>query len=189
MWFEIFLPFFVWDLLHCDTIGYLSFTFRNLPQAFCIFRIMGNPKWLGNLNVNVESCTSNILILDPCFSSCLVERFTFGNVGHSPTNEQWSIEKNLLLYYKCGGILSLSKPTFQICGCFVHHIQVLHLLWYCNNCGALLKNDSITQTSDRYINSDNMMMFKGKKVGLDTYKTYVICVNLWDSLTSLYLQV
>lgn len=81
----------------------------------------------------------------------------------------------------------LSKPTFQICGCFVHHIQVLHLLWYCNNCGALLKNDSITQTSDRYINSDNMMMFKGKKVGLDTYKTYVICVNLWDSLTSLYL--
>lgn len=116
MWFENFLPFFVWDLLHCDTIGYLSFTFRNLPQAFCIFRIMGNPKWLGNLNVNVESFTSNILILDPCFSSCLVERFTFGNVGQSPTNEQWSIEKNLLLDYKCGRILFCQNPLFRFVG-------------------------------------------------------------------------
>jgi hypothetical protein len=35
---------------------------------------------------------------------------------------------------------------------------------------ALLKNDSITQTSERYIiSSDNMMMFKGKKEGPDTY--------------------
>jgi len=56
-----------------------------ISPSFCICRIMGNP-YLGNLNV--ESFTSNILILDSCFSSCLVERFTLGNVGQWHTNEQ-----------------------------------------------------------------------------------------------------
>jgi hypothetical protein len=35
-----------------------------ISPSFCIFRITGNP-YLGNLSV--ESFTSNILILDPCF--------------------------------------------------------------------------------------------------------------------------
>ncbi len=83
-----------------------------------------------------------------------------------------------------GEFFILSKPTFQICGCFVHHIQVCICF---GTITALLKNDSIiTQTSDRYINSDNMMMFKGKKVGLDTYK-YVICVKLVRFFDILYL--
>jgi hypothetical protein len=58
----------------------------------------------------------------------------------------------------------LSKPTFQICGCFCSPHSSVCICF--GTITALLKNDSIiTQTSDRYINSDNMMMFKGKKEG------------------------
>jgi hypothetical protein len=81
-----------WDCSLWYNWGILVSLSEFSPKAFAYFRIRDNP-YLGNLNVNVESFTSNILILDPCFSSCLVGRPTFGNVDQWPTNEQWSIEK------------------------------------------------------------------------------------------------
>jgi hypothetical protein len=129
-----------WDCSLWYNWGILVSLSEFSPQAFAYFRIRDNP-YLGNLNVNVESFTSNILILDPCFSSCLVGRPTFGNVDQWPTNEQWSIEKKkpiARLDYKCEGILFvkthfsdlwvLCSPHSNVClhgyyNCFVEEWQ------------------------------------------------------------------
>lgn len=116
MWFWNFFPPFLLGLFIVIQLGILV-SLSEISPSFCIFKITGQPLfgkfWTWKVLLQTFWYWTHV------FLSCLVERFTFGNVGQWPSNEQWRIEKNLLLLdYECGGILFCQNPLLRFVGAF-----------------------------------------------------------------------